>query len=70
MNDKPKLTTCGSTYASAICSLKNRHFDLMDDSLAKARARLVDALAAMAIEDSDTYTQAYKNITQWANFRS
>uniref|UniRef100_A0A915PRR5 Serine/threonine-protein kinase ATR n=1 Tax=Setaria digitata TaxID=48799 RepID=A0A915PRR5_9BILA len=61
---KPKTMTCGATYASIICALKNQQFDLMNDYLVNARTRLVDALTAMSIEDSDTYTQAYKNITQ------
>ncbi|VDO82290.1 unnamed protein product [Onchocerca flexuosa] len=61
---KPKTTTCGATYASVICGLRNQQFDFMDECLAGARMRLTDALTAMTIEDSDTYTQAYKNITQ------
>ncbi|VDK68004.1 unnamed protein product [Onchocerca ochengi] len=64
MYKKPKTTTCGATYASVICSLRNQQFDLMDECLTNARMRLTDALTAMTIEDSDTYTQAYKNITQ------
>ncbi|VDK30382.1 unnamed protein product [Gongylonema pulchrum] len=64
VNTKPELATCGATYAGVICSLKNRQFDSMDDFLGKARTRLVNALAAMTIEDSDTYTQAYKYVTQ------
>ncbi|VDN85484.1 unnamed protein product [Brugia pahangi] len=61
---KPKTTTCGATYATIICTLRNQQFNLMDDYLVNARMRLADALTAMTIEDSDTYTQAYKTITQ------
>lgn len=61
---KPKTTTSGATYASVICTLRNQQFNLMDDYLMDARMRLSDALTAMTIEDSDTYTQAYRTITQ------
>ncbi|KAL4003694.1 FAT domain family protein [Acanthocheilonema viteae] len=61
---KPEATVCGATYASVICTLRNQQFNLMDDFLINARMRLADALTAMTIEDSDTYTQAYKTITQ------
>ncbi|CAG9534937.1 unnamed protein product [Cercopithifilaria johnstoni] len=61
---KPEATICGATYVSVICALRNRQFNLMDDFLVNARMRLADALTAMTIEDSDTYTQAYKTITQ------
>lgn len=61
---KPETTISGATYASVICTLRNHQFSLMDDFLVNARTRLADALTAMTIEDSDTYTQAYKTITQ------
>lgn len=63
---KPKTVTCGATYASVICTLKNHQFNLMDDYLLNSRMRLADSLTAMSIEDSDTYTQAYKTITQYS----
>lgn len=62
--EKAKPTICGATYASVICSLRNKQFNLMDDFLVNARMRLADTLTAMTIEDTNTYTQAYKTITQ------
>ncbi|VDN03079.1 unnamed protein product [Thelazia callipaeda] len=64
LDEKPEVTTCGAVYASVICSLKNHHYDLMNNYLTDARTRLASALTAMTIEDSNTYTQAYENITQ------
>ncbi|KHN81046.1 Serine/threonine-protein kinase ATR [Toxocara canis] len=54
----------GATNASILCSLKHKDEVSMNIRIEGARARLVDSLTAMTIEDSDTYAQAYKYITQ------
>lgn len=60
----PQMTTWGARNASILCSLKHRDLQSMKSRIKVARDRLVDALTAMTIEDSDTYSQAYKYIIQ------
>lgn len=60
----PAPTSWGATNASILCSLKYKDDNSMNARIESARARLVDSLTAMTIEDSDTYAQAYKYITQ------
>uniref|UniRef100_A0A915C076 Serine/threonine-protein kinase ATR n=2 Tax=Parascaris univalens TaxID=6257 RepID=A0A915C076_PARUN len=60
----PAPTSWGATNASILCSLKYKDDSSMNARIENARARLVDSLTAMTIEDSDTYAQAYKYITQ------
>uniref|UniRef100_A0A0N5AZ30 Serine/threonine-protein kinase ATR n=1 Tax=Syphacia muris TaxID=451379 RepID=A0A0N5AZ30_9BILA len=60
----PKMSTWGATSASLLCCLKHRDINSFNNKITIARSRLVDALTAMTIEGSDTYTQAYKYITR------
>ncbi|VDK27692.1 unnamed protein product, partial [Anisakis simplex] len=61
---KSPLTQWGATNASILYSLKRKDETTLNTRMDSARCRLVDSLTAMTIEDSDTYAQAYKYITQ------
>ncbi|WKX98908.1 hypothetical protein Q1695_014076 [Nippostrongylus brasiliensis] len=52
----------GAACASILCAVKRRESHKLTDRLLAARQRLVERITAKTIEDSNTYTQAYKYI--------
>ncbi|KAE9421144.1 hypothetical protein Angca_008082, partial [Angiostrongylus cantonensis] len=52
----------GASCASILCAVKRRESCKLSERLLAARQRLVERITAKTIEDSNTYTQAYKYI--------
>ncbi|RCN32084.1 UME domain protein [Ancylostoma caninum] len=52
----------GAACASILCAVKRREPRKLKERLLAARERLVERITAKTIEDSNTYTQAYKYI--------
>ncbi|EYB81603.1 hypothetical protein Y032_0378g287 [Ancylostoma ceylanicum] len=52
----------GAACASILCAVKRREPRKLTERLLAARERLVERITAKTIEDSNTYTQAYKYI--------
>ncbi|KAK5978220.1 FAT domain-containing protein [Trichostrongylus colubriformis] len=52
----------GAACASILCAVKRRESAKLTERLLAARQRLVERITAKTIEDSNTYTQAYKYI--------
>ncbi|ETN75065.1 hypothetical protein NECAME_12523 [Necator americanus] len=52
----------GAACASILCAIKRREPLKLTERLLAARQRLVERITAKTIEDSNTYTQAYKYI--------
>uniref|UniRef100_A0A158P778 FAT domain-containing protein n=1 Tax=Angiostrongylus cantonensis TaxID=6313 RepID=A0A158P778_ANGCA len=60
----------GASCASILCAVKRRESCKLSERLLAARQRLVERITAKTIEDSNTYTQAYKYIVKLARSES